>query len=220
MTARKDRKRALREERLARERAAAKARRRRRAFTAVSGTIVGLAAVVGLVLVMVHSASQTAALPGIQATDPPWAPSYDGLSQRITDLGFPPNGNESFHIHALLHVFVKGSPVAAPANIGITSGVESPLHTHDTSGVIHIEAGEPHTFTLADFFAVWGVKLSATQLGGLTNHGSDTVQVYVNGQQATDGPATALEAKANIVVAYGAPGSFPTTPPADALARL
>lgn len=236
MTAQKDRKKALREQRLARERALAKTRHRRRIVTIGLGAIVGLAVVVSLVLAIVHSASsppsasasasnsaptsQTAALPGIQATAPPWAPTYDGLPQRIAGLGFPPNGDESFHIHALLHVFVKGQAFPVAANVGVTRGIESPLHTHDTSGIIHIEAGQPFPFKLSDFFAIWGVKFSATQLGDLKNHGEDSVQVYVNGQKVNDGPGHVLAAHDNIVVAYGALGSFPTTPPADALAGL
>lgn len=112
--------------------------------------------------------------------------------------------------------------MTVPANIGISpaAGIESPLHTHDTSGVIHIEAGQPHDFRLADFFTIWGVGFSDTQLGGYHNASDRTVQVFVNGQAVADPVGYVIHARDNIVVAYGALGSFPTQPPADALDGL
>ena len=159
---------------------------------------------------------------GLAAGAAPWPAESTHLRARLATLAFPPNGNESYHIHALLHVYADGQAVTVPANIGISSaaGIESPLHTHDTSGVIHIEAGAPHDFKLADFFTVWGVAFSATQLGGYHNSGEATVQVYVNGKPVADVMRYVIGAHDNIVVAYGAPGSFPTQPPADALDGL
>lgn len=156
---------------------------------------------------------------GLQATEPPWPPEYEHLQQRLQALDLPPVGDQSYHVHALLHVYVDGEPVTVPANIGIDSseGIESSLHTHDTSGVIHMEAVHPYPYTLGDFFEVWGVRFSGTQLGAYTNSGSKTVQVYVNGHQIGDPTSYVLKADDNIVVAYGEPGSFPKEPSAAAL---
>jgi hypothetical protein len=52
-------------------------------------------------------------------TKPPWPPQTEGLRQRVADAGFPPVGDESHHVHALLSVFVDGEPVQVQANIGI-----------------------------------------------------------------------------------------------------
>jgi hypothetical protein len=162
------------------------------------------------------------ALPGLQTTLAPWQPEYDHLVERYTALNFPPNGNESYHIHALLHVYVQGQPVTVPANIGISAAaqLESPMHTHDTSGIIHIEAGQQFPFRLADFFAVWGVVFTNQQLGGYINSGQETVQVFVNGSHIADPSTYEIRSHDNIVVAYGRPGSFPTQPPTDALNGL
>ena len=159
---------------------------------------------------------------GVQATKPPWPPEYEHLEQRLEALNFPPVGDESYHIHALLHVYVDGQPVTVPANIGLDSaqGIEASMHTHDTSGVIHMEAAHSYPFTLGDFFRVWGVKFSSTQLGAYTNSGSKTVQVYVNGHRIDDPASYVLKAHDNIVVAYGKPDSFPKEPPAAALNGL
>lgn len=128
------------------------------------------------------------ALPGLQETPAPWPPEYNALVARYQALQFPPNGDESYHIHALLHIYATGQPVTMPANMGISAAarLESPLHTHDTSGVIHVEAAYPFPFRLADIFAVWGVAFTDHQLGGYTNTAQEQVQVYINGQQITD----------------------------------
>jgi hypothetical protein len=159
---------------------------------------------------------------GVRATEPPWPPEYEHLQQRLEALDLPPVGDESYHVHALLHVYVDGGAVTVPANIGIdlSQGIESSLHTHDTSGVIHMEAVHSYPFTLADFFEVWGVRFSSTQLGAYSDSGSKTVQVYVNGHQISDPTSYVLKADDNIVVAYGEPGSFPKNPSAAALEGL
>jgi hypothetical protein len=122
----------------------------------------------------------------------------------------------------MLHVYVDGRAMTVPANIGISvaQGIESPLHTHDTSGVIHIEADNPYPFKLADFFKVWGLRFSDTELEAYSNSGSKTVQVYVNGDLVSDPASYEIREHDNIVVAYWEPGSFPKEPPADALQRL
>ena len=150
---------------------------------------------------------------------PPWPPRQEGLQAAVEAAGFPPVGDESYHVHALLSVFVDGEPVIVPANIGIdtTTGYHSPLHTHTPDGVIHFEADEPAAFTLGQFFTMWGVDFSAQRLGALTPQGDNSVQVYVNGSLVEDPETYAINEGDNVVVAYGAPGSFPTEPPTDAL---
>jgi hypothetical protein len=83
------------------------------------------------------------------------------------------------HIHAQLSILAFGKPVAVPAQIGFVTVAGTPiclywLHTHDDSGLIHVEA-PGGTYTLADFFAVWGLQLSSTQLGPY--HGRVTATV-------------------------------------------
>ena len=70
------------------------------------------------------------------------------------------------HEHAHLTIVVRGQLRPVPANIGITATQICWLHTHDATGIIHIEANDPRTLTLGDFFAVWRQPLSATVIGG------------------------------------------------------
>lgn len=221
MTSRKQSRVQRREERLARERAAATAARRGRRLRYLAGGIGAVAVLLVAVAAMVGDAGESGA-DGLVSGSPPWPPETAHLRARLATLNFPPNGDESYHIHALLHVYVEGAPVTVPANIGIIAAdrIESPLDTHDTSGIIHIEAGQPHDFKVADFFTVWGVAFSDSQLGGYRNSGDRTVQVFVNGKAVADPVGYVIAPRDNIVVAYGAPGSFPTEPPADALEGL
>lgn len=82
------------------------------------------------------------------------------------------------HYHVLLVVNANGQEQDVPANIGITDSpaytnpsyyCTSPelhaLHTHDGSGIIHLElpGSITATPTLGDFFSIWGKPLLSTQ---------------------------------------------------------
>ena len=152
--------------------------------------------------------------PGLQTTMPPWQPQYANLAQRVKQIGIPPGGKEKFHIHALLHIYVNGLLSPVPAEIGLDSakGVESSLHTHDATGIIHMEAPHPYSYTLGDFFSVWGVKLGPAQLGGLKGLGGDHLHFYVNGKPLSNPAAYVLHNGDSVVIGYGPANSFPHTP--------
>ncbi len=58
------------------------------------------------------------------------------------------------HIHTTLNVFGDGVRQVVPGNIG---GGHGALHTHDTSGVLHVESPIGGTSTLAHLLRQWGV---------------------------------------------------------------
>jgi hypothetical protein len=160
--------------------------------------------------------------PGLQTSQPPWRPEYAHLRQRVRQLGLPPAGTERFHIHALLRIYVDGILSPVPSNIGIdeSQDIEASLHTHDKTGIIHMEASRPHRFTLGDFFAVWGVKLGPDRVGGLTGLGGDKLHFYLNGRPLSDPAAHQLRDGDAIVIGYGAPDSFPHRVNTEALRLL
>ena len=106
-----------------------------------------------------------AQLPGELDGPPPWPRNGSQLAQRLVVLRLPALGSEgtALHIHEHVDVFVDGKRVMVPAGIGIDPGGRfiSPLHTHDTSGVIHVESPTVRPFTFGEFFGVWGVPLRA-----------------------------------------------------------
>ena len=62
----------------------------------------------------------------------------------------------------------------------------SPLHTHDSSGTIHVESSVERDYTLGEFLDVWG---------GLDTSNDKTVKVIVNGQPLPDWRNHILEDK-------------------------
>jgi hypothetical protein len=75
-------------------------------------------------------------------------------------------GEILFHAHSLISIYRNGVRTALPAKIGLM-GCTYEMHTHDSSGVVHIEADGPRTFSLGQFFAVWGQPVSRTSVAGL-----------------------------------------------------
>lgn len=80
-----------------------------------------------------------------------------------TQVACLPNGHQQLelHIHPRIEITVDGVPERVPGNIGITPTCMAEVHTHDASGEIHVEtvdASRAGRFTLADFFAVWGMS--------------------------------------------------------------
>jgi len=122
-----------------------------------------------------------------------------------------------YHIHAHLTVFVNGSQRQIPYGIGIpnaqaTQTAQGPfveegscfywLHTHAADGIIHIESPAQKTYTLGDFFDIWGQPLSPTQVGPAKG----TVVALYNGQHYLGNPRDIpLTAHANIQLEVGKP---------------
>jgi hypothetical protein len=63
------------------------------------------------------------------------------------------------------------------------------LHTHDDTGVIHIESPENRTFILGKFFDIWGENLSNSQIfyNTVGESNNNTLTAYVNGKQVDSG---------------------------------
>jgi hypothetical protein len=159
---------------------------------------------------------------GLRTSQPPWAPEYAHLPERSKELRLPPVGNESFHIHAALHIYKDGLLMAVPAEVGLEAAkhIETSLHTHDSTGIIHMEAAHRFNFTLGDLFKVWGVKLGPDQVGGLKGLGGDKLHFFVNGRPLQDPAAYVMHNGDNFSIGYGPEGSFPRSPGAQLLREV
>ena len=65
----------------------------------------------------------------------------------------------AYHWHTDLRITSGGNPVIIPGDIGISLTCMQILHTHDTTGRIHIEPDTPEqnkVYSIGDFFRVWG----------------------------------------------------------------
>jgi hypothetical protein len=197
------------------------AARRRRRLIQVGGALL-IAVVVALVAVLVASGGSkkheaavagSGATAGLQSTPAPWPPEHAGLQTRVEALHVPTQSDTAYHVHAALRVYVNGQQVTVPAEIGINASEEflAPLHTHDASGIIHMEASEAYPFTLGQFFTIWGVTFTPTQIGSYTAGNGNVLAVYVNGSPVTNFVGYVMKPHDNIIVAYGKPGSSPTS---------
>ena len=118
----------------------------------------------------------------------------------------------TYHLHTHLALFVEGEQIEVPPHIGIKGGCIYWLHTHDDSGIIHVEAPSQRQFTLGEFFSIWGQALSSTALLDRQADNEHQIQAFVNGQLFDGDPANIpLESHTVIAVEYGPP--FPPPPP-------
>ena len=125
------------------------------------------------------------------------------------------------HIHAHLSIYINGASVPLVANTGIAPiGVTSQanvtcyywLHTHDASGVIHIESPTTKPFTLNQFFDVWEKFSSSSSAFPTQLLSSAGWTIYVNGKQVnTDFSHLLLHAHDLVTIAYNSPGIKPDT---------
>ncbi len=154
-------------------------------------SLVGVAALATVAAVLVFTLARGGGGSDLLTGPAPWPSNTAGLATRMSEAGLPAltaMEQLDFHIHQHLDISVDGNPVTVPANIGIDPSVGiAVLHTHDDTGIIHVESPEARDFTLGNFFDVWGVRLTDTCIGGYCNDGTRTLRVYVNGKPATVG---------------------------------
>ncbi|MCU1677101.1 MAG: hypothetical protein JWM93_1859 [Frankiales bacterium] len=182
---------------------AARTDRRRRAIAITVGTVVALALVAAFVALGVKKKADQ---PVTFA-----APVGAAVKTAVESAGLQVLGQEmlDFHIHAHLQVSDLGKDVTVPAGIGIetdssgkTTGL-SPLHTHDSRGIIHVESAVHADYTLGQVFKEWAVPLTDTCVGTLCSDATHDVLFYVNGEKFTGDPnMITLADKQDITVAY------------------
>lgn len=124
------------------------------------------------------------------------------------------SGADAEHYHAHLSLFVDGQQLAVPLGIGIKNAVVVGdslaiagtcfywLHAHDRTGIIHVEPAETgHTFTLGEYFDIWGEPLTTSNVAGHQG----TVTVYIDGARYVGDPrAIVLSAHQQITLEVGA----------------
>jgi hypothetical protein len=144
-------------------------------------------------------------LVGLQTGKAPWNAGVDFLPDRMKQLGLTEIGAEgqgvTIHIHAHLDVYVNGKHETVPAQIGIYDGqFLTELHTHDTSGIIHIESPKTREYSLGQFFGTWGVRLTSTCVGGYCKPKTPW-RMYLDGAPYPGNPS-ALVLKRHQVIAF------------------
>jgi hypothetical protein len=138
------------------------------------------------------------------------APTIDGIQC---------NPSEKFVLHNHVHIdiFINGQRYIVPSQVGIIpERCIYWLHTHDDSGIIHIESPVVKNYTLGQFFDIWNKKFNNSQIIDNVANGknNNTLSVYVNGQKVSSGANYRdinLNEHDQIAIVYGKPPtSIPT----------
>lgn len=144
-----------------------------------------------------------------------FAPHYAMLDQRRKAAHIPTmmqTMNSPVHFHAHLTLWTNGKRVAIPTGIGIDPTQDAMrmagLHTHDSSGTIHVEGVEGPT--LGQFFAIWGLPLTAERVGPFRARGAHRLRMWVNGRTSRRFAGLKLGDGQRIVISYGTGEQQPT----------
>lgn len=136
--------------------------------------------------------------------------------------------SDNYHIHVFIGVYVNGTEYALPTGVGVADPKSSNdtntqyatncfyyTHTHDRTGVVHIEdpnagiVASPPTnsmYTLKTLFDVWGITVNSFQFGQFRG----PVQVYTSGQQYRGGGnANSTIPESDLTLWYGDPNTIP-----------
>jgi hypothetical protein len=117
------------------------------------------------------------------------------------------------HIHVNLQLFDRARSVQVPASIGMPQGGECLywIHTHTADGFIHIESPVKRSFTLGDFFDIWGPDLSWTRAASVNAPRGKRLSIWVNGAawHGADPRGIVLHDHETIVIQNGPPFAKP-----------
>lgn len=111
---------------------------------------------------------------------------------------------DGIHWHPKLSISVRGEPAEIPANVGLIGG-HSPMHTHETDGIIHLEFNSvvrEDDIRLGRFFELWGKPFNENQLFEHTNVKTKRVRMFVNGEPNTEYEDYVLQPEDEIEIRY------------------
>jgi hypothetical protein len=167
------------------------------------------AAIIGIVAVGVLTVVGLAAVIMRQHQTPVSSRQYPAVD-RVPCQSSDPSG---MHIHAHVTIYLNGKRIPIPQSIGIAPDGSCLywLHTHDASGIIHIEAPRGSSFTLGTFLDIWGQQFQ--QLGYPRQLSDpDGWYPYVDGKLVSSGMRSIpLVSHTLITLAYNSPGVTPDT---------
>lgn len=132
--------------------------------------------------------------------------------QPVDGIQCQSNEQLAVHYHAHVSILIAGNETTFPAGIGIDNADQCLywMHTHQSDGVVHIEAPKSvatRKFTLGDFFDVWHKPLDSTHVGDTTVASDQKLEMFVDGKAYTGNPRNIVLRAHTLVV-------LEVTPPA------
>ena len=103
-------------------------------------------------------------------------------------------GAVTYHYHPNLVVTINGVGIQIP--VTFNNGCPQPIHTHDSTGILHVESDQNRDYTLNDWFLLWGnfqndptiAILNSTQIWQYKVDATHHLTMTVNGQNYTATP--------------------------------
>lgn len=179
-----------RQQRRAEERAGGKTR----SWLPIAGWVIGIALIIGLGWWISRPSD---------SNDPTVIADSNDLALCVSH-----GGSLSLHIHPHLGIIVDGEAREIPTNIGVTTQCLRPMHTHDGSGVIHIESPRIRDFTLGQFFGVWGQDLSTSKVMDIDITPERQMKIFANQKEITTGGDTILKDHVSYIIMIGKTGDI------------
>jgi len=140
-----------------------------------------------------------------------------GQGDPVDGIGCGAMAGDTYHIHVHLSLYVNGEQLAIPKAIGVVKptiangfviGADANggcfywVHTHDATGIIHVEPPAEVEVRLGQLFDLWGQPLSSTGVAGFDGG----VTVFVDGKKYTGDPRDIVfEAHKQIALEVGTP---------------
>jgi hypothetical protein len=179
----------------------------RRRTILLTGGLIGLFIAGVVAFAVLGTAPTNSVTPG--STDNPGVgdTANGGQGQEVDGIKCETSEQLVYHVHAHLFILLDGKPQTVSSQIGIP-GAPLPrcfywLHTHDNSGIIHIESPTNRNYNLGQFFDIWGQPLNRIDVA--THPVPSTgLTVFVNGVQYSDDPRNIeLTAHTQVVLELG-----------------
>ena len=175
----------------------------------IAAVIIAAFVAIPLINGHLHPSQNSAAQSQPQPTESIFNPAYPPVDSIFCDQ----LEQTAVHYHALVYIYINGQQVQIPQGVGIASDGSCYywMHTHDNTGVVHMEAPSGRDFTLGNFLNIWSTKFA--QLGYRNELSSaDGWTVYI-GSQKYNGDFHNIVLKSHMVVtlAYNSPGVKPNT---------
>lgn len=130
------------------------------------------------------------------------------LSKQTSEEASVPQGQvisrQGIHWHPKLTILIKDKKQEIPANLGL-GAVHQPIHTHDSSGTLHLEINGLVTkdeTKLGNFFQIWGKQFNSSCILDKCNGTAGTVKLLVNGQENKEFENYQMKDGDNIEIKY------------------
>lgn len=123
----------------------------------------------------------------------------DAKKPRVTDEDIV--SKNGLHWHPTVAIYIRGQKQDIPPNLGLALGMAS-VHTHDSSGTIHVEKGGRVTkddIRLAALFKTWGKQFNSSCL---LDECGGKVTLLVNDKENTEFENYVMQDKDKIEIRY------------------